>query len=326
MDSGLRAARTHDSELANKVRALGLSQKELADAIGMSTSVVSTWLKGTYGGDVTSLEGRIRSYLDTLALQATAPKVETGFLDTRVAQRMFGALERIWETLDLGIVTGPAGAGKTQAALKLRELKPTAIYICILPWTRDDWAVQRLLVRAISQRRDERRDMDWVTDKLTGSKRLLIVDDAHELSATGYKLLIKLQDVTGMAVALVGNECMVEDIAGHSLLERRRASQMVSRVGLRLAIETYTRSGTQKDLYQPKDVAALVGQHLEAPGAELLTLCGWAANLPGQGHFRTLHKVLKNTAKFMQGGDAELVAFQKSWAMLKSDVALPELS
>ena len=182
----------------------------------------------------------------------------------------------------------------------------------------------RLLVRAISQRRDDRRDMDWVCDKLTGSKRLLIVDDAHELSGSGYKLLIKLQDVTGMAVAFVGNEIMVEDIKGHSVAARRRSQQMVSRVGLRLALETYDRKGDQKPLYPAADVAALVAQHLESPSTELLALCEWAANLPGQGHFRTLHKVLKNTAKFLQSTADDLVAFQKSWAMLRSDVALPE--
>ena len=319
-----RAVRHHDTALIARVKALGLSNRALSDALGMSSAVISTWLNGSYKGDVTGLEGRVLAYLDTLALQEAAPQVESGFLDTRVAQRLFGSLERIWETLDLGIVTGPAGAGKTQGCLKYRELKPTAIYICILPWMRDDWAVTRLLVRAISQRRDDRRDMDWVCDKLTGSKRLLIVDDAHELSGSGYKLLIKLQDVTGMAVALVGNEVMVEDIRGHTVHARRRSSQMVSRVGVRLALETYDRKGDQKPLYPAADVAALVAQHLESPSKELLALCEWAANLPGQGHFRTLHKVLKNTAKFLQSTDDDIVAFQKSWAMLRSDVVLPE--
>ena len=167
--------------------------------------------------------------------------------------------------------------------------------------------------------------MDWVCDKLTGSKRLLIVDDAHELSSSGYKLLINLQDVTGMAVALVGNEVMVEDIRGHTVQARRRSSQMVSRVGLRLAIETYDRKGDQKPLYLPADVAALVRQHLEAPSRELTALCEWVANLPGQGHFRTLHKVLLNTTKNLQRDTDDVVAFQKAWAALRSEISLPEV-
>jgi DNA transposition AAA+ family ATPase len=317
-------SRVHDYQLIEQIRALAMPQTELAAAFGVSNAVISTWLKGKYTGDVEGLENRARSYLDTLALQANAPKAQQGFLDTAVAQRMFGILERIQETRDLGLATGPAGAGKTQACLKYRELKPTVIYLCVLPWARDIWSVQKLLVRAISQRRDERRDMDWVVEKLTNSNRLLIIDDAHELDRSGYKLVIKVHDETNIPVALVGNECMVDDIEGTSANARRRQVQLISRVGLRLAVERRDKHGSQRELYRPEDVAALCRQHVGKPSRALLDLCVWAANLPGHGHMRTLVKVLRNTAKMIQSSDDEVVAFQKSWAMLKRDVNLPE--
>ena len=313
----------HDMDLIQKVRGLRMSQNDLGQALGVSGSVISTWFNGRYRGDVEGLQAKARSYLDTLALQANAPQAESGFLNTQVAQRVFGALERIWETQDLGLVTGPAGAGKTQACLKFREVRPTAMYICILPWARDDWSVQALVVRAIAQRREEKRDMDWVCGKLAGSKRLLIVDDAHELSRSGYKLLIKLQDETGIALALVGNECMEEDIAGRTAETRRRAAQLVSRVGIKLRIETYAKNGDQRPLYVGEDVRSLVRQHVAKPSSELVALATWAANLPGHGHMRTLMKTLRNAAKLLQTTDDDAAAFRKSWVLLKRDVALP---
>lgn len=316
--------RTHNHTLIEQIKALALPQSELAAAFGVSAAVISTWLKGKYSGDVEGLEQRAHSYLDTLALQANAPKAQATFFSTAVAERMFGILERIQETRDLGLATGPAGAGKTQACLKYRELKPTVIYVCVLPWARDIWSVQKLLVRAISQRRDERRDMDWVVEKLTNSNRLLIVDDAHELDRSGYKLLIKVHDETNIPVALVGNECMVDDIEGTSANARRRQVQLISRVGLRLAVERRDKHGQQRELYRPDDVTALVKQHLPRPTKGLIELAVWAANLPGHGHMRTLVKVLRNTAKGMQTCDDDVTAFQRSWAMLKRDVNLPE--
>jgi DNA transposition AAA+ family ATPase len=314
----------HDATLIEQIKALNLAQTEIAAALGMSASAVNTWLKGKYAGDVENLELKARAYLDTLALQANAPKAQQGFLDTAVAQRMFGILERIWETRDLGLATGPAGAGKTQACLKYREIKPTVVYVCALPWARDIWSVQKLLVRAIAQRRDERRDMDWVVEKLTNSNRLLIVDDAHELDRSGYKLIIKLQEETNISVALVGNECMVDDIEGSTANARRRQVQLISRVGLRLAIERRDRHGAQRELYKSEDVAGLVCQHLPKPSRRLLDLAAWAANLPGHGHMRTLVKVLRNTAKSLQSCDDDVTAFERSWTMLKRDVNLPE--
>jgi DNA transposition AAA+ family ATPase len=92
--------------------AANLKLSGLAAGIGKSVTAISRYMSGKPEGDVAELEARIEDYLRG---EAKRRAIDIPAFDTP-ATGMFAALaEQIRKTGDVGLITGPAGIGKTKA-------------------------------------------------------------------------------------------------------------------------------------------------------------------------------------------------------------------
>jgi DNA transposition AAA+ family ATPase len=157
---------------------------------------------------------------------------------------MFAALaEQIRKTGDVGLITGPAGIGKTKAIELYQMQNQTVLTVTLCRWVRSAGSLTLKLWNQLD-RRNAARGMSkacYLEEKLVGSKRLIIIDNAHRAERSALQFLFDLHDATGCPIALVGNPEVLDSI--------RDNDQMFSRIGIckDLASVGKNRSKTMND-------------------------------------------------------------------------------
>lgn len=202
-----------------------LSNNQLAQRLGCSPSVISQWFNGDkYPGDKARLERRAADFLRSRERRRLhgVPLVESDA--TRVVK---GALELIRRTNDVGVIYGDAGVGKTSGIVLYRDENTTCLTITLARWARTAEAIERLVFGEIEHGawKGNTPRSEFIVQRLRGSCRLLIVDNAHKATAAALEWLFDLHDETGIPIALVGNEEVLRPIEAND--------QRFSRVGLK---------------------------------------------------------------------------------------------
>jgi len=281
-----------------------LSNAKLAKKLGYSSSVVSQYLApegNKYTGDLVAFEKSVDDFVRN-ELRRKASGVDT--IETKAVQDLATALGYIRKTTDVGIVLSESGETKTRAADHYAAKNPLAILVRARQWLKDEHSVMNKMFESVKAGYDNRtRRIDHMLAKLTGSERLIIVDDAHKLTHSALQWLFDLHDETLCPVALVGTFELEAKVANDP--------QRFSRVGLRWEIK-------------PEDPKELI-EHLITslcPGIttpeqrQIFPLCEQVAEQ--HGHFRSVHKQLKVSAEIREGkpGLSWEEAFKAAHAML----------
>jgi len=251
-----------------------LSMDALGRMLGYSGTVISKYLGGVPEGDVAALEAKVA---DMLKAAARRGAVDVPPFDTVVVRTMHAVFAMARKTNDVALVSGPAGVGKSVAIELYRAAHPTTLAVQVARWRRDDAGLAALLW-------DEMETAGWtgqtsrsafMAERLRGSDRLLIVDNAHRMAPAARAWLFDFHDATGCPVAMVGNPEVLQAIRGND--------QQFSRIGVHQVVGLDRKHAAG---YARAMVDALV---TEAPEA----LYGLAAAVAGErGHLRALRKQL----------------------------------
>ncbi len=257
----------------------GLKLRDIASECGKSDSAISRYLSGKPEGDVADLEGRIEDYLRNFAKRRIIdiPAFETP------ATVMFAAVaEQIRKTGDVGLITGPAGIGKSKAIELYLAANGTSLAVSLCRWVRSDAALLRRLWEQIDTRGWDKQTSraSYMEQRLAGSKRLIIVDNAHRAQRSALQFLFDLHDATGCPIALIGNPEVLEGI--------RSNDQMFSRVGIYKDLATIGRKNRTMDDWMRTAARKLLEALMPAADAAVITMAEEAALEPG--HLRTLKK------------------------------------
>jgi len=279
-----------------------MTNGELAVELGVSGTAVSKYLNGKPEGDVEKLEANIED-----VLQAAARRLEAGeitLIETSVTRQVNAALETIRKTNDIGLIHGPAGAGKTCALDLYRLGRPLTIIITATRWSGTSTALERALFTAISTRAwtGNTPRMDFLIQRFKWSNRLLCIDNAQRLTISGLQWIFDFHDETGIPIALIGNPEVLNTISAND--------QQFSRIGLKVDVRV-------------KDVAgiasALCRKYLKAGSDE--DISDLAEKIVGnRGHLRALKKHLLLMPEM--GGHNARQAFKQAHTCLVSDVNL----
>ena len=181
------------------------TMRELARQLGATDGPVSKYLGGVPEGDVDSMERRIEDVLRNSHKRRAAG--DSNLVDTIVTRQVEGVFESIRRSGDVGLVHSPAGLGKSCACRLYAARYPSSIMVTVTQWS----GATGGLVNAVWDSFDTRKwkgnvsRASFITERLTGSRRLLIIDNAQRLSVGGLKYLFDLYDATGISIALVGN-------------------------------------------------------------------------------------------------------------------------
>jgi predicted transcriptional regulator len=159
-----------------------LTIARLAKKLGYSSSVISQYLAEDgikYTGDLTKLEKAVDDFIRN-ELRRKVSGVET--MESAQVQELRKALEYIRKTNDVGIVLAEAGVTKTRAVDYYAASNPLAIFFRARQWARDVASIESVVFEAVKGGWDgQSKRVKHAIKKLTGSDRLIIVDDAHKL-------------------------------------------------------------------------------------------------------------------------------------------------
>lgn len=200
-----------------------LSTNRLARQLGYSPSVLSQYLDNKYPGDVAAVDKRAA---DWLRRREQIRKGGLRIIESDVTRSVWSALETIRRTNDVGLIHGPAGAGKTCGLLHYAQSNPTVLMITLDRWARNDAQIEGLVLGQMDSRSwpGNTPRSQFIAERLVGSGRLLIVDNAHKATASGIEWLFDMHDRTEIPIALCGNPEVLRHI--------ERNDQRFSRIGL----------------------------------------------------------------------------------------------
>lgn len=219
--------------LKEHIENTGLSQVKVGAQLGYSSTVINQYLKGTYTGDVAAVDKAVLELTERQRSKKT--DVATDFVQTPTASRILEICGLAHDMSDIYLVIGEAGLGKTMALKEYAARKSNVLMMEVDPtFTAKVMLLELCSLLGITAARNSHAMMTAIIEKLKGSGRLLIVDEAELLSYKPLEILRRIHDKTGCAIVLAGMPKLRANLRG----ARGEYKQLFSRVGLALDIKT----------------------------------------------------------------------------------------
>lgn len=171
------------------------NQKTLSEKAGCSPATISLWLNGDYTGDVDKLENKISQFLSIHTARSAYKKLNLGFVETTVANRLFNIAKMCQLNSEVGVAYGVSGLGKSTAIKNYAQKNPGVLII-----DPDENAsaksvlvelAEQLGIRGLSKNYELTKE---ITRRLKDSGYLVIVDESENLKSLCFRTLRKLHD------------------------------------------------------------------------------------------------------------------------------------
>lgn len=295
------AVRTTVTELISEGE---ISGRRLATESGVSESALNQFINRKEGHTrYDRVTDRLQMWLDTRqrrqAAMAAFPDAP-GFRLTNTSQRIMDAFMFAHHMPAIAGVCGAAGIGKTETA---REYVRNNSGVSIATMSKATRSVN-LALREISKGlgvsggRTQAHLFDAICDELKQTRGLLIIDEAHDLTADAVDQIRKIHDRAGVGIVLMGNETVYSDMTTGK--KAAYLDRVYSRVGMWLKLSTARRAA---NVHLDMDANTLLDAwkiQEAASRKELLQV----ASLPGA--LRLMVAVIRFAR--MLAGDSELQA------------------
>jgi DNA transposition AAA+ family ATPase len=239
-----------------KSGAVGLSQNQMADKIGISATALSQWLKGKYPGSNTELEVKIQRWIDTYnAGEEYAEELpsEPDWVKTKTAGRVYNAIEMAHRLKSLVVVYGAAGSGKTKTCEYYRSKRSNTWIFTPTKATSSVRGMLKMMCAEMSIRNPGSGNYEMqeaVIRKLSSSGGVVIIDEAQQLNFGALDLLRQIREQACVGMVWCGNEPLYTQMTGGA--RGPKFAQIFSRIAQRTHIEM-----TQEADVEP--VAAAMG-------------------------------------------------------------------
>lgn len=238
-ETGLRAL----GGVAEYMERFGVTREKLAHCLGASGVAIRRLF--SHDGKTPNeahddLIRKVNAWIEEDFRERMGNDRPSGFVHTAIYMPMVGIARNVKAARMIGVVVGPAGLGKTTCIDQIAFEIPGTIVMSIDYDSRSGSGFLLKLDNAIQRKRRGllRVRLDRVTERLRDSGRLLVVDQAHELSDTALKIILDLHNVCELPIMLVGtvdlNRRLLDD-------EDPEFGQLSSRIGIRLDLRTIIR-------------------------------------------------------------------------------------
>jgi DNA transposition AAA+ family ATPase len=212
----------------------GTSLARAAKMINRSTALVHGYIHQTYEGDIAAIEKDIAVLLrreEDLELTLRASR----FCSTSASILIWEVMEYCDHRNRMGVVIAESGSGKSETAKEYQRQNRATMIVTANATTRTLGATMRLLTEHVGGRPKTNTIDDMlnkVLNRLKGSRRLLIIDDAHFIPWAGLEVIRKLYDCAGVGVVYLGQEELYNQMTGNSD-KARLFDQIYSRVAIK---------------------------------------------------------------------------------------------
>lgn len=256
-----------------------LTLRQIGQRLGKNEGFVSKYLNGVGEGDIAAFESRV---MDMLARESRKRTWAAVYFPTDAVEACCTAFDLVREASDIGLLTGPAGIGKSVAVQQYLSEHRTVIGFTATEGNGTQYDVQRGIASCLDMRKFNSRQArigDYLRDKLSGSERLVIIDNAQRIFLSGLRWIMDFHDATGVSFCLVGNPEVMDRLAGRD--------QLVSRIGIKQDIS----DALGKRDWTDHAADAMVSAMWPKAASDISILARESARKPG--HLRTLNKQLK---------------------------------
>lgn len=277
--------------LRSELDRAGLSQAVAARLIGISPTVVSQFLGGTYPGDVAGVASKVSAWL---AMQERARAMAPGarqadtFAMTPVAQDILASLQMIQGQRKPAatMIAGAPGVGKTATILHFAATNPNVWVVTCVNGAGRPIDLVKALARGLGLSIVGLGVFDTIArieDATARTRGMLILDEAQHLSKAALDTARGIYEQCGVHLALCGDLTLVP--------KTDAMPQLNSRLLRPVEVRRVTAD----------DVAMVAAQFGVIDDASVSRLCDVAAK---NGRLRKVEKVLRHAAFVMSGDEA----------------------
>lgn len=272
---------------------------------GYGVAVLSTFKRAQSRdalGDIDRVTRGVNRFIEGLALRGDVPRPE-GFVETEVARRMLTVIERTAQLGAIGLIFSDAGRGKTITLQAASMLHTGSILVRIRRATRTPSGMAKHLAEAMRLRNAHttRQAESRLVEALSGTRRLLLIDEAHQLNHDGLEFIRDIHDEAHVPVVLAGTMRIAEACDDQSEF----FGQMSSRIAIRYDVTEDLRGGAGGGDPKPLHSIAEIVRMFESDKLKLTDdgrdAIARIANTPGIGGLRLCQRILQVAAAAADG-------------------------
>ncbi|ENU7737890.1 AAA family ATPase [Salmonella enterica] len=219
------------TQLKDVMNTHGYSQGQVARAIGRSVTAMNQYVQGKYNGDIVDMEERIANFIRRVREKQNALRIDERFVSTPTARKGLEVLAYAHQECEICVLYGAAGLGKTMTLKEYARRDDAVIFI-----EADPGYTARTLLEELCGRLKQNKNgnihtlIDLCVEKLKGTGRLLIIDEAELLPYRALEVIRRLHDKAGIGVVMAGMPRLITNLKG----KRGEFAQLYSRVALAL--------------------------------------------------------------------------------------------
>ncbi len=194
-----------------------LTQTQIAKEIGFSGGALSSFLKGSYKGDNDKLETALKHWLNSQTQKTESFVSAPDFIETPTAKKIVADFDFVKMFGKMGVVYGASGVGKTQAARQYTTSNNNVWMITARPsiCTINEVLYEMALELGISDAPKRVGKLSRILKtKLTGTKGLMIIDEADHLPLNVLEEIRILQEECAVGFMLIGNDKVYTQMQG----------------------------------------------------------------------------------------------------------------
>lgn len=289
----------------------GYSWTEIARLLGIASGTISSFGTNNYAGNTAGIAAQIEKYFaaeaESVSMRRDRVIEAPAFQHTRAAKKLFNVLHYARRGRMAAAATSP-GFGKTSALRQFMADVPNVWVATMAPSTAGVQPMLTAILKVMGEREVRGSPLmlsDRIRERVTGAHAVLCLDDAQHLSEKSLDELRGIHDTTGVGIALIGNQGLMERLEGGNRAISH--AQLYSRIGIKF---------TEVRAY-PEDAVQLG----RAWGIDDAVMLKWLGELAGVGGgLRTVTHVI-DLAMFLAISDDQDVALphlQDAYAQLSA--------
>jgi len=296
------------------IERFGMTQAQFAKKIGVSTTTLNLFLKGTYTGKNESICKAVQDYLNREGRRQRRKKTPD-FVETIVAKRILENIRLAEQFTQPGmgricVIVGDSGHGKTECLKQYARVHPHSTYIEI----NDNTGKPQLFAKinralGLNYTGTVKRMIEELSEYLAGREMTIILDEAAALNATKLSLLRQIVSGNGCTLVLAGNNHLLATIndpvtrRGYECLDQFR-SRMMGILNLdELAMQS-PRNGGLYSIPEVRKLYATGGIKLSSDAEGLLLSI---QRTPHSGRNHTCSLVISAILTSRQGKNVEVI-------------------
>lgn len=215
------------NQLSEHLERNRISQEAAAAGMGISGSALSAWRKEKYNGDNARIDALVVEYLGrqvATAVEVGTFKRDFDFVETTVYDLIRSGVDLAEARGEIRPVLGISGIGKTTALKQIRDEKQTAIFVQVYKGIRKNRFLSKVCKAAgISDKGTFDDLFESLADQLSGTGRLIIIDEAEHLPIDALDAVRRINDFTGCGIVLVGLPIFYELLRRYPYIYNRTA-------------------------------------------------------------------------------------------------------